>query len=346
MNGTGRTEASGQVDETRAGGGTDLPTAPERVEKQPGDSRERPARFARTLKLARRPSSVIAIVGLCVLVVLAIFGPIIAPHTSELNLPDEFLAPSAAHLFGTDELGRDVLGRVIVGTRDSVISVASVLSIALIVGTAVGAIAGYLGGLIDEALMRLTDMFLAFPPLILALAIAATLGAGFRSAIIAIGAVWWPTYARLVRGQVLATKSNDYVDAARALGVGRWRILYVHVLRNCMTPVIVQLTLDMGNVLVTFAGLSYLGVGAPPGSPEWGATISDGQQYLLTSWWIAVFPGLALYLSALSMNLFGEFLGDVFMPARSSRLGLGRSPRRRRLLGGTRVPRAAGTGGL
>jgi peptide/nickel transport system permease protein len=280
---------------------------------------------------------VVAIVGLVALIFFAIFGPLIALHASQINFPLEFAAPSAAHPFGTDELGRDVLGRVIVGTRESVISVVSVLSIALIVGTAIGATAGYLGGLVDEVLMRITDMFLAFPPLILALAIAATLGAGFTSAILAIGAVWWPTYARLVRGQVLGTKSNDYVDAARALGVGRWRILYVHVLRNCMTPVIVQLTLDMGNVLVTFAGLSYLGVGAPPGSPEWGATISDGQQYLLTSWWIAVFPGLALYLSALSMNLFGEFLGDVFMPARSSRLGLGGPTRRRRLLLGTRV---------
>ena len=212
---------------------------------------------------------------------------------------------------------------MIVGTRYSVISVASVLGIALGVGTLIGAVTGYVGGILDEVLMRVTDVFLAFPPLILALAISATLGGGLGNAILAIGAVWWPTYARLIRGQVLATKSNDYVEAARALGVGRWRIIVVHILRNCMTPVIVQLTLDMGNVLVTFAGLSYLGLGAPPGSPEWGASISDGQQYLLTSWWIALFPGIALYLAALCMNLVGELLGELFMPTRTSRLSLG-----------------------
>ena len=256
------------------------------------------------------------------LLLTAVLGTAIAPHgASDLDVAHILVGPTASHLMGTDELGRDVLSRVIAGARYSVISAASVLAIALVVGTLVGALAGYFGGVIDEILMRITDVFLAFPSLVLALAISVTLGGGLQSAILAIGAVWWPAYARLVRGQVLATKSNDYVEAARALGVGHTRILIVHILRNCMTPVLVQLTLDVGNVLVTFAGLSYLGLGAAPGSPEWGATISDGQNYILTAWWIAVFPGLALYLAALVLNLAGELLGDILMPGRASRLG-------------------------
>jgi peptide/nickel transport system permease protein len=293
------------------------------------------ARHRRAMNLAKRPSSLVAIIGVTVLLVVAIFGHLLAPFDpAGINLPAQFQAPNTSHLLGTDELGRDVFSRVMAGASYSVLSAASVLVIALVVGTIVGSIAGYFGRVFDEVLMRITDVFLAFPALILALAISVTLGGGVRGAIIAIGAVWWPGYARLVRGQVLNTKSNDYVDAARALGVGRLRILRVHVLRNCMTPVLVQLTLDVGNVLVTFAGLSYLGVGAPPGSPEWGATISDGQAYILTSWWIATFPGLALYLSALVLNLFGEFLGDVLMPSRSVKMGRTsrRHARRRNLL--------------
>jgi peptide/nickel transport system permease protein len=262
-------------------------------------------------------------------VFVALFGRALAPYDpAALDVTAQFQAPSAAHLMGTDELGRDVLSRVMAGAAYSVISAVSVLSIALLVGTVVGALAGYFGQAVDEILMRITDVFLAFPALILALAISVTLGGGVTGAILAIGIVWWPSYARLVRGQVLGTKSNDYVEAARALGVGGILILVRHILRNCMTPVIVQLTLDMGAVLVTFAGLSYLGVGAPPGSTEWGATISEGQGYILTSWWIATFPGLALYFSALVLNLLGEYFSDVFMPARATRLGLATGRRR------------------
>jgi peptide/nickel transport system permease protein len=287
------------------------------------------ARHRRALNLARRPSSAIAIVGVLLLVFVALFGHALAPYDpAALDVTAQFQAPSAAHLMGTDQLGRDVLSRVMAGASYSVISAVSVLSIALLVGTVVGSLAGYFGHAVDEILMRTTDVFLAFPAVLLALAISVTLGGGVGGAVLAIGIVWWPSYARLVRGQVLGTKSNDYVEAARALGVGGLLILGRHILRNCMTPVIVQLTLDMGNVLVTFAGLSFLGVGAPPGSTEWGATISEGQGYILTSWWIATFPGLALYFSALVLNLLGEYFSDVFMPTRATRLGL--SNRRRR----------------
>ena len=291
--------------------------------------REFRARHRRALTLARRPASAIAIGGVVVLLLAAALGTLITPYgTAQLDLAHSFKGPSLTHLMGADELGRDVFSRVIAGARYSVISAASVLTIALVVGTVVGALAGYFGGVLDELLMRITDVFLAFPSLVLALAISVTLGGGLKSAILAIGAVWWPSYARLVRGQVLGTKSNDYVEAARALGVRHLRLLTVHILRNCMTPVLVQLTLDIGNVLVTFAGLSYLGLGAPPGSSEWGATISDGQNYILTAWWIALFPGLALYLSALALNLTGELLGDILMPGRATRLGSGGGRRR------------------
>jgi peptide/nickel transport system permease protein len=292
--------------------------------------REFRARHRRALTLACRPTSAIAIAGVVVLLVAAVFGTLIAPYgASHLDLARSFQGPSLKHIMGADELGRDVFSRAIEGARYSVISAVSVLAIAIGVGTLVGALAGYFGGIVDELLMRITDVFLAFPSLVLALAISVTLGGGLKSAILAIGAVWWPAYARLVRGQVLGTKSNDYVEAARALGVRHPRVLTVHILRNCMTPVLVQLTLDMGNVLVTFAGLSYLGLGAPPGSSEWGATISDGQNYILTAWWIALFPGVALYLSALVLNLTGELLGDILMPGRSTRLGTGIGRRRR-----------------
>jgi peptide/nickel transport system permease protein len=298
------------------------------------------ARHRRALKLACRPTSLIALTGVALLLAAAVLGKLIAPYgPSALDLPYALKGPSTTHYMGADELGRDVFSRVIVGARYSVISAVSVLTIALVVGTLVGSLAGYFGGVVDEVLMRITDVFLAFPSLVLALAISVTLGGGLESAILAIGAVWWPAYARLVRGQVLGTKSNDYVEAARALGVGHVRILVVHILRNCMTPVLVQLTLDMGNVLVTFAGLSYLGLGAAPGSPEWGATISDGQNYILTGWWVALFPGLALYLSALVLNLAGELLGDILLPGRATRLGAGVG--RRRLFGlrrGSPVP--------
>ena len=196
--------------------------------------------------------------GVAGLLVLTVAGSWIAPYDPEAISPaDQFYAPSWQHLFGTDDLGKDVFSRVIAGTHYSLTAVAVVLSSALIIGILVGATAGYAGGMVEEILMRITDIFLAFPGILLALAVAAALGPGLGSAMAAIAAVWWPTYARLVRGQVLSIKNNDYVDAARSLGSSHLRIIVVHILRNGIGPVLVQLTLDMGNVLVTFAGLSY-----------------------------------------------------------------------------------------
>ncbi len=168
--------------------------------------------------------------------------------------------------------------------------------------------------------MRFTDIFLAFPGIVLALAISAALQPSLTSAVVAIAAVWWPTYARLVRGQVLAIKNNAYVDAARSIGASHRRIIIAHILRNGIAPVLVQLTLDMGNVLVTFAGLSYLGLGAAVGTPEWGTMVNDGQQYLLTNWWLSTFPGLAIFVTALLLNMLGEMAQEMLAPGMTSRL--------------------------
>jgi peptide/nickel transport system permease protein len=279
------------------------------------------ARRKRLLHILRRPSSIIAMLGVLLLIVLALFGTAIAPYSAgALDLAAQFSGPSTQHLAGTDDLGRDIFSRVIVGTQYSIMAVVIVLSIALVVGIVVGASAGYIGGLTDEVLMRVTDIFLAFPGIVLALAIAAALGPSITNGVIAIAAIWWPTYARLVRGQVLALKNNDYVDAARSLGSSNVRIIVSHILRNGIAPVLVQLTLDMGNVLVTFAGLSYLGLGAPVGTAEWGAMVNAGQANILTNWWLSTFPGLAIFLTALDLNLLGDMIQDILAPGAVRRI--------------------------
>ncbi len=273
------------------------------------------ARWRQLRRIARRPATIFATLGVAGLLVLTAFGSWIAPYDPEaINPVDQFYAPSWKHLFGTDDLGKDVFSRVIAGTHYSLTAVAVVLISALVIGILVGSAAGYAGGLTEEILMRVTDIFLAFPGIVLALAVAAALGPGLSSAMTAIAAVWWPTYARLVRGQVLAIKNNDYVDAARSLGSSHARIIVVHILRNGIGPVLVQLTLDMGNVLVTFAGLSYLGLGAEVGTAEWGSMVNAGQQYLLTDWWLATFPGLAIFLTALILNMLGDTIQEILFP--------------------------------
>jgi peptide/nickel transport system permease protein len=208
----------------------------------------------------------------------------------------------------------DIYSRVIYGARTTLIIVVVVLTIATCIGFTVGLIAGYFGGWIDEALMRLTDIFLAFPFLVLALAVNAVLGRGLLQTMLAVGLSWWPSYARLVRGQVLAVRSEEYVSAARALGAGENRIMLFHVLRNCMDPLIVRVTLDVGFVALTTAGLSFLGLGAEPPTPEWGRMVAEGRDFLLNQWWITTFPGLALFLIVVGFNLLGMVLRDVFDP--------------------------------
>jgi len=254
-----------------------------------------------------------ALVGL--FIAFAILAPWIAPHGPEerfWQMPQQ--PPSWEFPFGTDTTGGDILSRVIWGARlDLAIALTVVIS-AIIIGSILGAVSGFMGRAFDEVLMRITDVFLAFPALILAMAVAAALGRNLTNLTIALVVVWWPTYARLIRGQVLAEKEKLYVDAARAVGAKPLRIVFRHVLPNAIFPIIVQATLDLGGVILTAAGLSFIGFGAGAGVAEWGLMIADGRSYLFQSPWIATFPGLAILLSSLGLNLVGDGLRDVLDP--------------------------------
>jgi peptide/nickel transport system permease protein len=261
------------------------------------------------------PLNVLALVIISLFMFLAIFGPFITPYDPLLpNIQDRLLAPSGSHFFGTDELGRDVFSRVIAGARISLGIATVILSIAIPVGTLIGLIAGYAGGWIDEIMMRITDIFLAFPAIILAMAIAAALGPNLRNTVIALTLVYWPWYARLVRGQVLQIKERDYVEAARAVGAPVPRLIGRHILPNSVAPIIIQATIDFGFAVLATAGLSFIGLGAQPPSPEWGSMISNARTFFRVAWWYFTFPGLALTVTVIGFNLLGDGLRDYFDP--------------------------------
>ena len=254
-----------------------------------------------------RPSRYVIVFFLFVLVFLAIFGPWVAPYDPlELHIKEKLSPPSLKYWLGTDHLGRDVLSRIIVATRISLSAGFLILTVAATTGTLFGVASGYAGGLLDEVMMRITDIFLAFPPLILALAITSVLGPGLRNAMLAIAISWWPWYARLVRGMVLSVKENEYVMAARCLGVPTGRIWFVHIIPNLIAPVIVQAALDMGAALVTASSLSFIGLGVQPPTPEWGAMISEGRGYIFAAWWMGTFPGLAIFGTVYLFNSLGD----------------------------------------
>jgi peptide/nickel transport system permease protein len=260
----------------------------------------------------------VIIVGLFLF--LALFGELLAPHdpyAADIT-NSKLLAPSLTHPFGTDELGRDVFSRIMTGTRVSMQVALIVLGFAVTFGTFVGLIAGYFGGWVDEVLMRLTDMFLAFPALILAVAIAASLGRNLRNTMIALATVFWPWYARLVRAQVLSIKERDFVQAAHSIGMSRSRIMVRHILPNAASVIIIQLTLDVGYAILATSSLSFIGLGAQPPSPEWGTMMSTARNYFRDAWWYMAFPGLALTLTVLAFNLLGDGLQDALDP-RSNR---------------------------
>jgi peptide/nickel transport system permease protein len=255
------------------------------------------------------------------IVVVAIFAPLLAPFPGDAGTathPFQVLhAPSAAHWFGTDQVGRDILSRVIYGTRVSPVIAVIVLAIACLIGVPLGVAAGFLGGWLDELIMRVTDIFLAFPPLLLALALAAVLPASLTSLTIAIAAVWWPWYVRLIRGQAASVAGRPYVEACRALGVSRLRIIFRHILPNSITPLLVQVSLDVGGVILTASALSFLGLGAQDPTPDWGLMVAEGQSYFTPDWWLVTFPGLAILLTAFAFNLLGDGLRDLLDPRRS-----------------------------
>lgn len=269
----------------------------------------------RRLRALRRNS--VAMLGLSVIAawaLVAVFAPIIAPYEPfQQEIANRLQPPSAQHWFGTDELGRDVFSRVVYGSRISLPIGFIVIVFAVIVGTVVGASAGYIGGGYDLLIMRLADITLAFPSIVLALAIAAVLGPGLLNALIAMILVWWPEYARLMRSQVLSVKNNDYVTASVALAASHPRILFTHILPNTFAPILVKASLDAGSAILTIAALSFIGLGAVPPTPEWGAMISLGR-YKFYSWWLTTFPGLAILTVVLGYNFFGEGVRDAFDP--------------------------------
>ncbi len=244
---------------------------------------------------------------------LGVSAPVVAPRDpNALNIAGALHPPSTSAWFGTDEAGRDILSRTIWGTRISLVSAGTVLLIAVSLGVVLGAVAGYAGGLTDQVLMRVTDLFLAFPALILAIAITAALGPSLRNAVISIGIVWWPIYARLVRSRVLTVKESLHVEAARALGLSETRILFKHVLPQCWGTVISRVTVDIGYTILLTASLSFLGLGGSPPTPEWGSMIATSRPYFLSYWWTVTFPGLAMFVAVVVFSLLGDALYETF----------------------------------
>jgi peptide/nickel transport system permease protein len=254
--------------------------------------------------------------GLVVLLVLiALVGPALAPYSpTKTNLGDRFRPPSAQYRMGTDNFGRDIFSRVLNGARISLQVALIVLSISVVIGFLVGSVAGLAGGIVDEGLMRVTDLFLAFPALVFAAAIAATLGRSLDNTMIALATVYWPWYARLVRSQVLVIARQDYITATKALGIPGWRVVWQHVLPNVLPLILVQLSLDAGYAILSTSSLSFLGLGAQPPSPEWGAMLTAAKEFVREAWWYMAFPGLALTLTVLGFNLLGDGLRDFLDP--------------------------------
>ena len=254
-----------------------------------------------------------------VFIVGAVFAPWLTPYADQgrgvPDLPSRLQGPGWSHWMGTDDLGRDVLARILFGARTALIVAFGVVAIAVVIGVLVGAIAGYFGKWVDEVLMRITDTFLAFPPLLLAVIVAAALGASLRNTVIAIAVSWWPWYARQVRAQVLSLREQPYVKAVRAIGVPSRLIIARHIIPNTMAPVWVQATADLGASVLTAAGLSFVGLGPRPPTADWGVMIADGRQLVLGGqWWIAGFAGIAITLLALAFNLSGDVVRDVTDP--------------------------------
>lgn len=247
-------------------------------------------------------------------ILAAIFAPVLTPYPPELvEITKRLQPPSAMHWLGTDMLGRDVFTRLLYGARISLFTGLIVVAVAAAFGTLVGGVAAYARGRIEEVIMRITDLVFCFPPIILALAIAAALGIGTTNTIIAMLVVWWPKFARLARSMIIVQRSQEYVEAAMVVGYSPTRILLRHIIPNAVGPLIVLVTLDVGNAIITFAGLSFLGLGVVPPTPEWGSMVSEGRE-LISQWWVATFPGLAILSIVLGFNFMGDGMRDWLDP--------------------------------
>lgn len=260
----------------------------------------------------------LAVAGLLIimaLIAIAIFAPLIATEDPlKTDLAQRLLPLSADHFFGTDEVGRDIFSRVVWGSRLTLYVIGLVAIIAAPIGIIVGTVSGYFGGFVDTVLMRITDIFLAFPKLILALAFVAALGPGIENAIIAIAITSWPPYARIARGETITIRNSDFIRAIRLQGAGPIRIIIGHIMPLCLSSLIVRVTLDMAGIIITAAGLGFLGLGAQPPSPEWGAMTSSGRAYILDHWWLITMPGMAIFVVSLAFNLLGDGLREVLDP--------------------------------
>lgn len=283
-----------------------------------GAARQERSQLRRNLRrfLIGNKLNLAGVVIVVVFLGLSLSGELLAPRDPYAQdiTRSKLLAPSLDHPMGTDELGRDVLSRVMTGTRVSLQVAAVVLGFAVVFGTLVGAVAGYVGGIVDEILMRITDMFLAFPALILAIAIAASLGRNLQNTMIALSTVFWPWYARLVRAQILSIRERDFVLAGQSLGLSGPRLLLRHILPNAVSVIIIQLTLDVGYAILATSSLSFIGLGALPPSPEWGTMMSTARNYFREAWWYTTFPGVALTLTVFAFNVLGDGLQDALDP--------------------------------
>ena len=293
----------------------DLISAARRAARGRGDSQWRIA--ARQFRRSKLALAGVAVIFL--LYAIAILAPLLAPFdpiAQPTNLmANSYLAPFAGgHLLGTDQFGRDVLSRILYGARISLAIGFVATAIAVTLGTVVGAIAGFFGGWVDSALMRFTDMVLAFPRLVLLILVVALFSPSLALIILVLGLTQWPGTTRIVRGDVLSLREREFIQAARALGFGRWRIIFRHLIPNVLAPVIVTATLGIGNTIVMEAGLSFLGLGVQPPTPSWGSMVADGRQNLIGAWWVATFPGLAIVLTVLAFNLVGDGLRDALDP--------------------------------
>jgi len=269
-----------------------------------------------TLYLIRKsPLTMVGLAIILILVTVAIFAPYIAPHNPvTMHLDKRLAPPSKDYLLGTDELGRDILSRIIYGAGVALKIMLIVLAIDLPLGILLGLIAGYFGGWIDEIIMRIADIFMAFPRLILAMAIGAALGPNLKNTMIAIALTMWPVYARLARGETLSIRERTFIEAERALGTSNLKILIFNILPLCFSTLVVRATLDMGNIIRIAAGMSFLGLGAQPPTPDWGLMISSGRNFLINQWWIPTFPGFAILLTVFGFNLLGDGIRDISDP--------------------------------
>lgn len=270
----------------------------------------------------RSYSSMAGLIIVSIFLIIAAIGPWIVPFPEDalgsIHLERKLEPPNATHWFGTDEVGMDIYSRVIVGARTTLYIGLTITGLAMLIGVPLGLIAGVGNTWVRESIMRVTDVFLSIPGLILAIAIVGALGPGILNAMIALSLVWWPGYVRLVQSKTLSVRNETYVEAARSIGASNFRIIFMHILPNCMSPIVVKASMDMGMAILGAASLGFLGLGAQPPYPEWGAMISIGKNYLPDWWWYSLFPGLAIYLTVLGFNLLGDGLRDMLDPKQRS----------------------------